>query len=78
VTRSVLLVELIQTVRLDLMTGQYVDVKQHTSEIPCRDADMSVRETTNVVLPKNATDRTTDVRMLAAEELVVKMPIARL
>jgi len=78
VMKFVLPVEQIQTVRLDLMTGQYVDVKQLTSEIPCRDADMSVRETVSVVPPKNVTDRTTDVRMLAAEELVVKMPIVRL
>jgi len=77
-TRFVLLVVPTQTVRLDLMIGQFVDVKQLTLEIPFRDVDMSVKETMNVVQPKNVTDSTTDVRMLAAEELVVRMQIVRL
>jgi len=76
--KFVLLVVPTQTVRLDLMIGQFADVKQLTLEIPFRDVDMSVKETMNVVQPKNVTDSTTDVRMLAAEELVVRMQIVRL
>lgn len=76
--RSVLLVEQTLTVKLALMTDPSADVKPPTLVTHCRDVVTSVSVTVSVVPLRSVTDNTTDVRMLAAEELVVRMPTVKL
>lgn len=76
--RYVPLVEPTLIVRLDLMTDPSADVKPPTLVTHCRDVVTSVSVTVSVVPLRSVTDNTTDVRMLAAEEPVVRMQTVKL
>ena len=60
------------------MIDPSADVKPPTLVTHCRDVVTSVSVIVSVVPLKSVTDNTTDVRMLAAEELVVRMPTVKL
>ena len=60
------------------MTDPSADVKPPTLVTHCRDVVTSVSVTASVVPLRSVTDNTTGVRMLAAEEPVVRMPTVKL
>jgi len=74
--RFVKLVVLILTVRLDKMTGQFVDAKKITLEILSKVVAVNVKPIETVVLLNSVLN--SNVLLLVVKELVEKMPIVLL